>query len=196
MTSDERWTEVPAGITRKRLLRNAVLHASTGKPVPNAACDIWQCDATGVYSDEASERTVGQTWLRGVQLTDANGIALFDTIYPGYYQGRTTHIHVKVRVGGTTKGAAYTGGHVSHTGQLLFDDAISTEVYKLAPYSTETVARTLNAADRIYTQQGGSRSRVKLTRLGSTLADGFLGAITLAVNPSATPAAVGVAGHP
>jgi protocatechuate 3,4-dioxygenase beta subunit len=266
MTSDDRWAEVPPGITRRRLLRNAgvlggalvaggalgggglaavtragaaatlagaltltpeqeegpfyvalekirkdirlgrkgvplrlrisVVNASTGKPVSGAACDIWQCDATGVYSDEASERTVGQTWLRGVQLTDAHGVALFDTIYPGYYQGRTTHIHVKVHVGGTTTGAAYAGGHVSHTGQLLFDDAISTEVYKLAPYSTETVTRTTNSADRIYTQQGGSKSRLKLTRLGSSVADGFLGTITLAVNPAATPAAVGVAGHP
>ena len=60
-------------------------------------------------------------------------------------------------------GGAYSGGHVSHTGQLLFDDAITTRVYKLAPYSSNTAARTLNTADRFYTEQGGAKSLLELS---------------------------------
>ena len=175
-------------------LQLTIVNSKTGKPIENAACDIWHCDATGVYSDESVENTVGQTWLRGVQLTDRNGLAPFQTIYPGHYQGRATHIHVKVHIGGAKRGTTYSGGHVSHTGQLFFDDAISSEVYALDPYATDTTPRTLDTVDGVYTGQGGKHSIVKLTRLGTAVADGFRGTITLGVNPAATPAAVGVTG--
>jgi len=164
---------------------------TTNKPVANAACDIWQCDADGVYSDESSENTVGRTYLRGVQLTDATGLAAFTTIYPGHYQGRTTHIHIKVHVGGKVSRTAYSGGHVSHTGQLLFDDALTTQVYKLAPYTSDTATRVLNTQDRVYSEQGGGKALLKLTRLGSSVGDGLLGTMTLVVDPSATPALIG-----
>jgi protocatechuate 3,4-dioxygenase beta subunit len=166
-----------------------------GKPVKHAACDIWQCDALGVYSDESSQSTVGQTWLRGVQFTDSGGVAAFETIYPGHYSGRTTHVHIKVHVGGTAAGATYSGGHVSHTGQLLFDDAVSTKVYRLAPYTSDQQARVLNANDSVYTNQHGSSVKLRLSKLGSSVSDGFLGAITLVLDPAATPASVGVSGQ-
>jgi protocatechuate 3,4-dioxygenase beta subunit len=175
-------------------LRIKVVNSQTGKPIKNAACDIWHCDATGVYSDESSQNSVGSTWLRGVQLTDANGIAEFTSIYPGHYTGRATHIHVKVHIGGTNGGTTYSGGHVSHTGQLFFDDAVSSQVYALAPYTSDTAARVLDPTDGVYTEQGGPKSLLKLTRLGATAAGGFLGTITLGVNPASTPAAVGVSG--
>ncbi len=57
---------------------------------------------------------MGQTWLRGVQLTDVHGVAKFTTIYPGFYSGRAPHIHVRVHVAGTRSGSRYSGGHVSH----------------------------------------------------------------------------------
>ena len=98
---------------------------------------------------------------------------------------------MKVHVGGGKVGTAYTGGHVSHTGQLFFDDATSAQVYALAPYSSETVARTLDPVDRVYTQQGGKRTLLKLSRLGSAVADGYLGTITLVVDPAGTPALIG-----
>jgi protocatechuate 3,4-dioxygenase beta subunit len=175
-------------------LQMTIVNSQTGKPIRNAACDIWHCDATGVYSDESVEGTVGQTWLRGVQLTDAHGLAEFETIYPGHYVGRATHIHVKVHIGGTKTSTSYSGGHVSHTGQLMFDDAISTQVFALAPYSSDTDARTFDSADHVYTEQGGKRSQLKLSKLGTAISDGFLGRITLGVDPAATPAGVGPAG--
>jgi protocatechuate 3,4-dioxygenase beta subunit len=165
---------------------------TTGKAIKGAACDIWQCNALGIYSDESSESTLGQTYLRGVQLTDAEGLAEFDTVYPGHYSGRTTHIHVKVHIAGKVKNGVYSAGHVSHTGQMLFDDAVTSQVYQLAPYTSDTATRVLNSSDRVYTDQGGSKSMVSLTALGSSVSDGFLGAIKLVVNPKSTPTAVGV----
>jgi protocatechuate 3,4-dioxygenase beta subunit len=167
---------------------------AAGTPIARAACDIWQCDATGVYGDESSENTVGKTWLRGVQFTDAKGVAEFVTIYPGHYQGRATHIHVKVHVGGKARGATYTGGHVSHTGQLLFDDTISTQVYRQSAYAADTAARVPNGQDHVYTEQGGAVMKLRLGKLGATVAQGYLATMTLIVDPSATPAGVGVGG--
>src|SRR5262249_21275958 len=67
----------------------------TCTPLDGAQVDIWHCDATGLYSDTAANGTVGQNFLRGYQVTDAAGVASFTTIYPGWYSGRTVHIHVK-----------------------------------------------------------------------------------------------------
>jgi protocatechuate 3,4-dioxygenase beta subunit len=167
---------------------------TAGTPVAKAACDIWQCDATGVYGDESSENTVGKTWLRGVQFTDAKGVADFVTIYPGHYQGRATHIHVKVHVGGKAAGTKYSGGHVSHTGQMLFDDTISTQVYRQSAYAGDTATRVPNGQDHVYSGEGGAVMKLKLKKLGASVAQGYLGTMTLIVDPSATPAGVGVGG--
>ena len=83
-----------------------------------ATVDIWHSDATGNYSGFGSTSS-NKTFLRGVQTTDANGAVTFTTIYPGWYQGRAVHIHVKV----------YAGGTEVHTGQLFFDDAVNGAVF-------------------------------------------------------------------
>ena len=105
-------------------LRLSVLDASTCKPIKGAAVDIWHASAGGKYSGAESNDTVGRTYLRGIQRTDAKGLARFATVYPGWYPGRAVHIHVKVHV----------GGDEVHTGQLFFRDSISDAVYKRAPY--------------------------------------------------------------
>lgn len=111
--------------------------------------DIWHCNAAGLYSAESSENTVGQSWLRGYQITDASGKVAFQTIIPGWYQGRTTHIHLRLR---STYNSALTGS--ANTVQLFFDqtlvDTIDTTV---APYSSEGKNSTTNAGDRVYTTQ-------------------------------------------
>src|SRR5262245_50021880 len=87
------------------LLAFLVVDAGTCQPIPNASIDIWHTDAQGVYSapintfcnpNDALART--QTFCRGVQLTGADGWARFNTIYPGWYSGRTTHIHATIRL--------------------------------------------------------------------------------------------------
>ena len=90
-------------------------------------------------------------FLRGVQRADAKGVAVFRTIYPGWYQGRTVHIHVMVHI----------GGNVVHTGQLYFPDAVTDAVYRRAPYTRRPSRTTRNAADSIY-RNGGRRSTLKL----------------------------------
>jgi protocatechuate 3,4-dioxygenase beta subunit len=71
--------------------------ASTCGPLAGALVDLWHCDALGVYSDVADQRTVGQRFLRGYQVSDANGGVRFTTVYPGWYPGRAVHMHFKVR---------------------------------------------------------------------------------------------------
>jgi hypothetical protein len=96
-----------------------------------------------------------------------------------------------VHIAGTANAGTYSGGHVSHTGQLFFNDGISTSVFELTPYAKDGAARVLNNADRVYMQQGGSKCELRLRRRGTTLAKGFTGTVALAVDPSSTPA-VGV----
>ncbi|MFT3866164.1 MAG: intradiol ring-cleavage dioxygenase [Solirubrobacterales bacterium] len=157
-------------------------------PIHNAAVDIWQCNAYGIYSDEQSENTVGKTYLRGIQFTDSEGWAELKTIYPGHYQGRATHIHVKVHIGGKRTKKTYKGGHVCHTGQMLFHEGVTDEVYETAPYNESTVTRVPNSQDRVYSQQGGKRS---MPKLGGTVESGITAKIALGVDPESTPAAVG-----
>jgi protocatechuate 3,4-dioxygenase beta subunit len=151
-------------------LRLTVVNASTCKPIRNAVVDIWHADAGGVYSG-AVAGNAGTNFLRGVQRTDSNGLALFKTIYPGWYRGRATHIHVKV----------YLSGNVVHTGQLFFNEALSNAVYSRTPYSSHGLADTPNASDSIY-RNGGSRSMLKLKRPVS--GSGYVGAITMGVSAS------------
>jgi protocatechuate 3,4-dioxygenase beta subunit len=169
-------------------LRIRVIDHKKCEPVAGAACDIWQCNAYGVYSDEASEDTVGQTFRRGVQFTDSEGWAEFKTIYPGHYAGRATHIHIKVHIGGKRTKKSYSGGHVCHTGQMLFHEGVTDKVYALAPYNQSTVARVPNSQDRIYTEQGGKYS---MPKLNGNVGSGIKATTAMGVDPSSTPAAVG-----
>jgi protocatechuate 3,4-dioxygenase beta subunit len=175
-------------------LQITLINSQTCKPLRHAAIDIWHASASGVYSDESSENTVGQTWLRGVQFTDKHGRVTFRTIFPGHYQGRTTHIHLKVHTGATVSGHTTTGGHVAHTGQIFPSDAVNAEVYELSPYSAETTAIVPHSSDMVWTGQHGSGSRLKVSKAGHRLSKGLIASVVLGVNPSATPAAVGVSG--
>jgi protocatechuate 3,4-dioxygenase beta subunit len=147
-------------------LRTTVLDVSTCKPIRGAAVDIWHCDANGVYSGFAREGTEGEGWLRGIQRTNAKGVADFRTIYPGWYPGRTVHIHLSV----------YLGGNTIHTGQLFFPEAVTDAVYRRSPYRARPNRDPRNAADSIY-RNGGSRSMLTLRRNGS----GYTGSITMGV---------------
>ena len=134
------------------LLRAFVVNASTCKPIKGAAVDIWHADAGGVYSG-FGQGAANRTFMRGIQRTNAKGLALFRTVYPGWYQGRTVHIHVKVHL----------GGNVLHTGQLYFPDTVTDAVYRKTPYTSRPNRDVRNAADSIY-RNGGKRSQVSVTK--------------------------------
>jgi protocatechuate 3,4-dioxygenase beta subunit len=130
-------------------LRLTVVSASTCKPIRGASVEIWHCDAGGAYSGSAASNP-GTTFLRGVQRTNANGVALFDTIYPGWYPGRAVHVHVKVHV----------GGNVVHTGQLYFSDAVTDKAHTRTPYKQHGQRVTRNGDDAIFVN-GGRRSLLR-----------------------------------
>ncbi|MFF2425525.1 intradiol ring-cleavage dioxygenase [Streptomyces mirabilis] len=178
-------TEGKAGVALT--LRVTVVDAATCAPLPQAAVDIWHCDALGVYSGYvAGGSTPDTTFLRGVQLTDSAGVAEFTTVYPGWYVGRALHIHVKTHVGGSVSNGTYHGGHVSHTGQLYFPEAYNTRIAALSPYRNNTVTRTLNARDGIY-RNGGSSTLLTLSQAGSDLGKGVTGTVVLGIDPATTP---------
>jgi protocatechuate 3,4-dioxygenase beta subunit len=150
-------------------LRLTVVNASSCRPIKGAAVEIWHCDGGGIYSGVSSLGTEDEWFLRGVQRTNAKGLAIFRTIYPGWYQGRTVHIHAMVHL----------GGNVVHTGQLYFSDAVTDAVYTRSPYTTRPNRTTRNVADSIY-RNGGKRSTLKLVRNGSA----YTGSITMGVQRS------------
>lgn len=126
-------------------------------PLSGATVDVWHCDAQGAYSDvqDRFADTRGQQFLRGYQVTNSSGTAEFVTIYPGWYPGRTPHIHFKIR---TAAGAEFTS-------QLYFDDAVSDRVYAQAPYSVRQRNQT-NAQDGIF-RNGGDQLLLALAEDGS-----------------------------
>lgn len=141
---------VEVGVPLRLAMSVSELQGGSCAPVPGAYVDIWHCNASGAYSDVSAgagnPNTVGQRWLRGYQVTDAHGNVRFLTVYPGWYRGRTVHIHFRVR---KFAGATTTFNFVS---QMYFDDAISNALYaSTAPYSSRLNRDPAsNSRDNIY----------------------------------------------
>lgn len=131
-------TEGLAGLPTRVHLQ--IVRASDCSPVPNAIVDLWHARPDGDYSGFANQGTQGQTFLRGIQTTDANGQAYFDTIYPGWYPGRTIHMHLKVRP---------TGESVLTT-QLYFKQRLTTRIYQSLPPYVGHAQSTTNANDNLF----------------------------------------------
>jgi protocatechuate 3,4-dioxygenase beta subunit len=139
---------VSAGTTFALGLR--VLRIADGRctPLPAAVVDVWHCDAAGSYSDIAQEGTSGRKFLRGYQVTNRAGRVGFTTILPGWYRGRTVHIHIKVRTTGTD------GNPYEFTSQLYYTEEFKAEYLTADPYTTKGTPDTTNAQDFIYTGDG------------------------------------------
>jgi len=147
-------------------------YASSGcSALVGAQVDIWHADAAGIYSDESVENTTGQTFLRGYQITDSNGAVTFKTVVPGWYSGRTIHIHVMIRTLSSSDSVL-----TEFTTQLFFDqmllNALTTTV---SPYNTRGAPDTTNAQDSIYS------SATRLTLTNTTSGGGYTASITLGV---------------
>ena len=130
------------------------------------------------------------TFLRGVQLTNSSGMAEFETIFPGWYLGRTTHIHLRVHDGGVVEGDHYRHGHVSHTGQIFFPEAITDKIYRTPAYMRKNQGRVPLEDDGIF-RQGGSRvASLTLVEAGKPKL-GYVSRVTLIVDPAATAPSAG-----
>lgn len=169
---------VRSDITEDRIgaplaLTIVVADAGVCSPIKDAAVDLWHCDAEGIYSGfvAASTGAGGGTddsiFLRGTQLTDTNGSVTFQTLYPGWYRGRTVHIHMKVHV----------GGNQIHTTQLFFDDAFTDQVYAAhEPYASRNDRDVLNSDDGIY-GGGGEATTLEVVAAG----DGYAATLVVGV---------------
>ncbi|KAL0930565.1 extracellular dioxygenase [Colletotrichum truncatum] len=187
-----------------------VIDIETCEPLKGTALTIWNCNATGSYSSftgidpDTSELLSGwtkrndgttddETFLRGIQVTDDNGIVEFLTKFPGYYITRTTHIHVTAQTD-ITNGTSYSASKVQHIGQLFFEEDLLNQVYALDPYSAHlsTLNRTTNAEDSLYSDASsdGYSAVISVTQLTDNIQDGLVGYITLGVNSSAAGLAI------
>lgn len=149
-------------------------------PLRGASLEVWQCDALGRYSGfpppdssvvvtagtaPRSEYLTDQTFLRGRQTADADGMVEFRTIYPGWYPGRTVHIHLMVHLDDAVL-----------TSQLYFPDEVSDQVLARAPYDERQGRDTTNATDEIF-PTGGDPALLDVSAVG----DGYRAAIRLVV---------------
>jgi protocatechuate 3,4-dioxygenase beta subunit len=141
-------------------------------PLTGAYLDVWHCDASGIYSDVAGS---SQKFLRGYQITDANGVANFISVYPGWYRGRAVHIHFMLRL------YAGTARTYEFTSQFFFDDALTDSVFTLSPYNSRGKRDRRNSNDGIYNSLSATE-KAGLTLQTSKTPDGYAGVINLGVS--------------
>lgn len=152
-------------------------------PLNGAHVDIWHADANGVYSDEPMEGTEGEMFLRGYQVSDAGGSVQFKTIYPGWYPGRTPHVHFKVRTYSAAGKKTY-----EFTSQLYMDEKITDTVYASVPYNRRGPRSTRNADDGVYNSQtangtaSGAQLLLALSKANS--GKGYVGTFTIGLQMS------------
>lgn len=140
--------------------------------ISGAMVYIWHCNKDGEYSGYSSTQNgnhAGETWLRGVQTTDSSGQVTFTTIYPGWYTGRVTHIHLR----------AYMGNDLEVTTQMAFADSINTTVYNSALYSAhgQNTSVATNSADQVFSD--GTTYQL-LTITGNTTS-GYVGTLEIGI---------------
>jgi hypothetical protein len=166
----------PAPRARAHGAEREDLHGDQGRRRRDLALDAvglysgFQSGAAGAPGGQHATPTDSDRYLRGHQKADADGRVRFLTIYPGWYRGRTPHIHLKVHVGGS----------VVHTGQVFFDEKTTAAVYRHSPYKSHGQPDTSHAQDMIYAQAGRSRATLKLARR-SHGRKGYRGTISLGV---------------
>jgi protocatechuate 3,4-dioxygenase beta subunit len=133
--------------------------------ISGARVDIWHCDKDGYYSEYnepgylGTQNNTGKTFCRGIQLTDSNGQVKFTTIYPGWYSGRVTHIHLEIFVNSVLK----------LTTQLAFPDSLTKTVYASSLYSAHGQNTLTNTTDDILKDSYNS----ELVTISGNTTDGY-----------------------
>ncbi|KAF2834005.1 aromatic compound dioxygenase [Ophiobolus disseminans] len=162
-----------------------IIDVNTCEPVPKAFLEIWHCNSTGVYSGVIANgngnindtTNLDQTWHRGIQQSDEDGVVTFDTMFPGHYVGRATHIHVMTSLDATVNAnETLSGGSITHVGQMFFDQDLISLVETEEPYISNTQALTTNAEDSILEAEASDVDPfVEYVLLGESVADGVFG---------------------
>ena len=182
------------------------IDTSTCEPVPAVYVDAWHCNSTGVYSGVAASGNGNQndtsnldnTFLRGLQQTDVNGVVQFESVFPGHYTGRAPHIHVLTHAVNSTiirSNATLLSGYgnfstqASHVGQIFFDQDLIAEVETTEPYASNTQELTLNADDSILGEEAEDMDPfVEYVLIGDSIEDGVLAWISLGFDPTSDQA--------
>ena len=139
-----------AGLPLTLTFRVSAIGSAGCNPLSGAIVDVWQCDAVGAYSavNERGSQTAGKNFLRGYQVTKPDGSTQFTTIYPGWYPGRTVHLHFKVR----TKAKSQKPREL--TSQLYFDDALTDRIHAQPPYNSKGPRSVKNQQDGLFRNGG------------------------------------------
>ncbi len=160
-------------------------------PFSGAHVDIWHANSQGLYSGISQIGTQGKMYLRGYQITDKNGTVKFDTIYPGWYQGRAIHIHVMIRA--FNGGGGGEGNEIFHwTSQMYLKNSINQLVHTQLPYNNHGPPPMTNEQDGIYT--GPSTDKLIQSNTGQHLMlnltkdkqQGYDGTFNIVVNAPAS----------
>uniref|UniRef100_K3XB85 Intradiol ring-cleavage dioxygenases domain-containing protein n=1 Tax=Globisporangium ultimum (strain ATCC 200006 / CBS 805.95 / DAOM BR144) TaxID=431595 RepID=K3XB85_GLOUD len=169
-----------------------IIDVNTCLPVPNLYIDFWHCNSTGVYSgvnaatngNYADKSNINKTFNRGLAPTNASGLVTFLTTFPGHYTGRTTHIHVLANHDGKVlANNTYSGGSVSHVGQIFFDQSLITQVEQTSAYLPNKQTLTTNARDSIFAQSAATFDPVvNYVYLGNSVTDGIFSWISIGIN--------------
>jgi hypothetical protein len=162
-----------------------MIDINTCEPVPQAYLELWHCNSTGVYSgivangngDSTDATNLDASWLRGVQQSDEEGAVVFQTVFPGHYTGRATHIHVLSHNNATLNANdTLTGGSITHVGQMFFDQELISLVETEEPYASNTQELTVNADDNILTEEAADVDPfVEYVLLGYDVSEGLFG---------------------
>ncbi|KAK3331494.1 Intradiol ring-cleavage dioxygenase [Apodospora peruviana] len=174
-----------------------VIDVTTCKPLKDVYIELWNVNATGVYSGAVSPvngvggdtANLDRTFLRGVQKTDADGVVQFQTNFPGHYAGRATHIHLMTHLNGVPRdNNTMWDLSATYAGQLFFDQDLIDTITKLDPYSKNRQSKTKNTADSILLQETPTADPyIEYVTLGGDKIDlnkGLFGWYRLGVNPA------------
>ncbi|KAI0442627.1 Intradiol ring-cleavage dioxygenase [Xylaria telfairii] len=167
------------------------IDVNTCEAIPSVAVDIWNCNATGVYSGvESGQGGLNSTFLRGIQLTDFDGVASFETIFPGHYTGRAAHTHLLAHTNASVQSngtISVWGAPVAHIGQLFYPEDLRAEVETTAPYTQNTQPLTTNDEDMWSVLQADESFDPipQFVYLGESIEDGLFAWIQIGINGSA-----------
>ncbi len=185
-----------SGIVRSNIRRSFIGTTTLAQGVPlkltltlvntNASCAVlsgyavylWHCDRAGLYSLYTAP---SESYLRGVQVTNANGKVAFTTIFPGCYSGRWPHIHLEIF---KTRALATVGTKAVLTSQLALPSAVATTVYNTASGYSASIAnfkKITLATDNVFRDDTAAQLAAMTPTMTGSVSAGYVATATVGV---------------